>query len=290
MVDFDIVDGFKELLYNLGNDIANGQILDNLALLNSFNVNDIDSIIVNNITEEYNNDMIIEFILDRLARVSDTVLEKEGISITTDTLSDYNKTLSTILLIKNIDDVYAKSILTILEDDSKDNIEILSTLVSTYSDIRYTDVFDIVNYYKDINKNLLIESLDEKADKVMDTDIEGVQESFDNIKLLMSISKDMAKSDIAKRLFNGQEIKTEFKYYLDLVKDLNLNDENNAIKFEVNIATGLYFSNDTKDDVIDSLYEYITDDYLEDVVNKEEILNIILVYLKKLKDGDTNDD
>jgi len=250
MLGFDIIDGFKELINNIGNDIANGQILENLILLNSFGISDVDSYIVDNVSEEQDSDMIMDFIMDRLAKVSNMVLENRGISITVDNLNDYNKVLSVLSLVNNVDDSHAKVVLTILEDELKDNIEILATLISTYSDTRYV---------------------------------------FKLLTLLLSISKEMAKSDVAIRLINGKPIITKFKYYLNLVKDLNLNDAASESLFEVNIATGLFFSTDTKNDIVDNLSEYITNDYLENVDNKDKILEVILGYLKKLKDG-VNDD
>jgi len=289
MLGFDIIDGFKELINNIGNDIANGQILENLILLNSFGISDVDSYIVDNVSEEQDSDMIMDFIMDRLAKVSNMVLENRGISITVDNLNDYNKVLSVLSLVNNVDDSHAKVVLTILEDELKDNIEILATLISTYSDTRYVDAFDMINYYKDTYKKLLIDKLNEKVMNLTNDNVDGVEEAFKLLTLLLSISKEMAKSDVAIRLINGKPIITKFKYYLNLVKDLNLNDAASESLFEVNIATGLFFSTDTKNDIVDNLSEYITNDYLENVDNKDKILEVILGYLKKLKDG-VNDD
>lgn len=290
MLGFDIIDGFKELINNIGNNIVNGQILENLILLNSFGISDVDSFIINNISEEQDNNMIMDFILDRLAKVSNMVLTNRGISISTDTLDNYNKVLSVLALVNNVDDNHAKVVLTILEDETKDNIEILATLISTYSDTRYVDAFEMINYYKDTYKNLLIDTLNEKVTSLTSSDLEGVDKAFKLIKLLLSISKEMAKSDVCIRLINGKPIITKFKYYLNLVKNLNLNDPVDESLFEVNIATGLFFSTDTKNDIIDNLSEYITNDYLENVTNKDKILEVILGYLKKMKDGVDNDD
>jgi len=255
-----------EILYTVTNDVMHKNIIDLLTVLNEFGYNDVDVLIVNELMgKEVETDDMGLFIKNKLLKVSFTALKELGIGLHHDIrLTTVINILLTLYTINNIDSSLKEPLLTILEDNEKNNIEKVSVIVSLHSENQLVETFESIEFVTDVFISSYIHKLRAEYELSEDADTEVFEESFKLMTDIINIDPIMTSTLVVRSLMSNTDINMTMSDHMPLLLSTMEQAEYNIKEFAANIVTLLFMCNDTRDDVLGNYMVYIEDNILGD--------------------------
>ena len=248
-----INDELMELLNNLGSEVTINNLYDLYVVFNQLGFENIDDIVLNEIIDEDTND-IINIIKTKSAKAGIEILENLGIYIETDDIVVLTNILLTVSLMKSGNSEISDLLLSIMEED-KSNVEILAAMVSTLTNTDYHTALESIVYFKDIYYIAYKEYLKSLTEDVEET--VPYEEEFNIMLALVKADPDVIKTISVKRLIKGLGVYASINEYLKIEEDSDI--------LAIDLAIGLYISDETKDNPIEGFNEYLVETgYLED--------------------------
>jgi hypothetical protein len=256
-----------EIIYTVTNDDMAKKIIDLLTILNEFGYIDVDTLIINEMLgNDLETDEMGQFIKSKLLKVSIEVLKSLGIVLEHDIrLQTVINILLTLYTINNIEPGLKEPLLSILEDNEKNNIEKIALIVSIHSTSQYVETYESIDAVTDLFISTYVHKLHNTLDLEIDSDIDGFEEDFKLMTDIISIDPLMTSTLVVRSLMSGVEISSNMGDHLDLLVTTLDSVESDPRVFAANVATLLYMCNDTKDDILNGYVTYVEDNLLSDL-------------------------
>lgn len=275
-----------EILYTVTNDVMGKNIIELLTILNEFGYNDVDVLILNELLgkEIETNDMGL-FIKNKLLMVSISALKELGIGLEHDIrLSTVINILLTLHTINNIEHGLKEPILSILEDNEKNNTEKISVIVSLHSEGQLVETFESIEFVTDIFISSYIHKLRSDYELSEDADVETFEEDFKLMTSIINIDPIMTSTLVVRSLMSGIDISRNMSDHMPLLLSCIEQAEFSIKDFAANVATLLFMCDDTKDDMLGSYIVFIEDNILgeAEISSISEISTLVKNYTYQL--------
>ncbi len=277
-----------EILYTVTNDVMCSRIIELLTVLNEFGYTDTDVLILNELMgkEVETGDMGL-FIKNKLLKISMVVLKELGIVLEDDIrLQTVLNIMLTLYTINNIDSSLKEPLLTILDDNEKDNVEKVAVIVSLHSNGEMVETYESIEDVSDIFISSYVSRLRADYELSEDSDTDVFDDEFKVMTKIIEIDPIMTNTLVVRSMMSGVDISRNMSDHIELIAQSLDQTEYHPQAFAANIATLLHTCDDTKDDVLGNYTVYFEDNLLSDldmdVVGN--ITNLVKEYAYKLKD------
>ena len=296
IVDYYMNDIVQDVLYNTLPKEKLNRIMDVINVFNAMNnlpnlevefnleglEEDLENVIYEN--EDDSNDVVGDIILVTINNFILDNISKLGIILNEDSrLSEQLDILSAMYTIYTLDDNVIQDIINILNDDTRDDIEVMIDVIDDYTLMGTTKLYDAI---EDVD-NFAIENLRSYLEYRLFLKNDDIEEEIKNkIEYLISIDPMFCSTSIVSKYLKGEEYNNLGEAKVALYKVLDGLERNiNLVPYE--IAAALYMLNDEKEELT-NLYNEEIDlviiSWIGNEQNKHTIVNnLVMEVLNKLK-------